>query len=207
MLGVVLNLYVIPLHAQLPYSETFKNSIASNVLISGTPGDAYLTAGSFDLAGAGYLRLTNNQNNQSGYVQSTASFPSANGLSISFEYFTYGGTGADGITFFLYDATAVNSFQIGAFGGSLGYAQSASSPGVSKGFLALGLDEFGNFSNPNAGRQGGPGRVSSSVLLRGDGNGLSPGTAGSNYEYLKGISTNNTTDMATAGTGGIFHVA
>lgn len=207
MLVVVLNFCAIPLHAQLPYSETFKNSTASNVLISGKIGDAFLTSGSIDPVGSGYLRLTNNQNNQSGFIRSTYAFPSKNGLSISFEYFTFGGTGADGITFFLYDSS-VDTFSIGAFGGSLGYAQNADLAGLSKGFLALGLDEFGNFSNPNAGRQGGPGRSPSSVLLRGDGNGLGSGTpSGSNYEYLKGISTNNTTEMALAGAGGIFHVA
>ncbi len=203
----VFNLLVIQAFAQLPYAESFKNATAADLVLSGGPGDAILTSGTVDPAGQGYLRLTNNQNNQSGYVRSTRAFPSANGLSISFDYFTYGGTGADGISFFLYDSS-VSSFNIGAFGGSLGYAQNAGSPGVSKGFLALGLDEFGNFSNPNAGRQGGPGRRLSSVLLRGDGNGLGTGTpAGSNYEYLTGISTNNTTEMAAAGAGNSFQIA
>ena len=204
---VVLNFCVIPLYAQLPYSDTFKSNKPADLIISGATNGATLTSGSIDAAGDGYLRLTNSQMNQSGYVQSTKSFPSADGLSISFEYFTYGGTGADGITFFLYDATAM-PFNIGTFGGSLGYAQNAGLPGVSKGFLALGLDEFGNFSNPTAGRVGGPGRIASSVVLRGDGNGLGSGDAGgTNYKYLKGISTNNTLDMAAAGAGGIFHVA
>lgn len=204
---VVLNFFVISANAQLPYSESFKNAKATNLLVSGIPGAAFLTSGSVDPAAQGYLRLTNNQNNQSGFVRSTRSFPSLDGLSITFDYFTYGGTGADGISFFLYDSS-VGTFNIGAFGGSLGYVQNASLPGVSKGFIALGLDEFGNFSNPNAGRQGGPGRRLSSVLLRGDGNGLGTGTpTGSNYEYLAGISTTNTAEMSSAGAGSIFQIA
>jgi hypothetical protein len=148
LLAVGLIFFGISANAQLPYNESFKNSTATGLLVSGVAGDAFLTAGSFDPAGEGYLRLTNNQNNQSGFVRSTRSFPSANGLSISFDYFIHGGTGADGLSFFLYDSS-VPAFNIGAFGGSLGYAQNASLPGVSKGFIALGLDVFGNFSNPD----------------------------------------------------------
>jgi gliding motility-associated-like protein len=202
-----LNFCIVSVQAQLPYSQSFKNATASDLIISGLAGDAFLTAGSIDPAGQGYLRLTNNLNYQSGYVRNSTSFPSENGLSISFDYFTYGGTGADGISFFLFDAAA-SPFNIGTFGGSLGYAQNSDLPGVSKGFIALGLDEFGNFSNPNAGRQGGPGRIASSVVLRGDGNGIGPGIpSGTNYEFLTGISTNNTSAMTIAGAGGIFQVA
>jgi len=207
LIAVGLIIFGVSANAQLPYSESFKNSTATGLLVSGVAGDAFLTSGSVDPVGEGYLRLTNNQNNQSGFVRSTRSFPSANGLSISFDYFIHGGTGADGLSFFLYDSS-VPAFNIGAFGGSLGYAQNASLSGVSKGFIALGLDVFGNFSNPNAGRQGGPGRRLSSVLLRGDGNGMGTGTpSGSNYEYLTGISTNNTVEMAAAGAGSSFQIA
>lgn len=184
--------------AQFPYNESFRNATAEGVVFGGTPS-AFLTAApgtgvggtSIDPVGNGYLRLTNNTRNQKGFVYSTSSFPSSQGLSVDFEYYTYGGTGADGISLFLFDATA-NPFVIGGFGGSLGYAQITTtnpvSPGVSKGYLAIGLDEFGNFSNPTEGRQGGiSGLKPGSVTLRGkgDGSALLP----DNYRFLTSVTT------------------
>ena len=177
---------------QFPYVESFRNSTASGVVFGGVPY-AFLTAygasadgGSpIDRQGEGYLRLTNAAKNQKGFVYNTTNFPSTDGLKVEFEYAIYGGNRADGICFFLFDATAT-PFNIGGFGGSLGYAQITTtnpiSPGVSKGYLAVGLDEYGNFSNPTEGRQGGTGRVPGSVTLRGkgDGSALSP----ENYRFL-----------------------
>jgi gliding motility-associated-like protein len=187
-----------------PYVQSFKNALATGTIFGGTPNGAFLTGGGIDADGQGYLRLTSNTNNQAGFARNTTAFPTANGLSISFDYFTYGGSGADGLAFFLYDAT-VNPFSIGGFGGSLGYAQSSTSPGVSKAFLGLGIDEFGNFSNPTAGRQGGPGQRPSSVALRGDGN--SSTLNATNYEYLTGIQTTDVSAMASAGAGNVFQIA
>jgi gliding motility-associated-like protein len=187
-----------------PYTESFKNSTAGAMLFGGSPNPAALTAGNSDPEGAGYLRLTSNLGNQKGFVQNTTAFPSEGGLSISFDYYTYGGSGADGISFFLYD-TSAEPFNIGGFGGSLGYSQNNSSPGVSKAFLGIGLDEFGNFGNPGAGRQGGPGQRQSSVTLRGDGNGNA--AVQTNYEYLTGIQTSNAAAMSSAGAGTSFQIA
>jgi gliding motility-associated-like protein len=187
-----------------PYVQSFKNALASGTIFGGTPNSALLTGGGIDAEGQGYLRLTSNTNNQNGFAHNTSAFPTANGLSISFDYFTYGGSGADGLAFFLYDATA-NPFSIGGFGGSLGYAQNSTSPGISKAFLGLGIDEFGNFSNPTAGRQGGPGQRPSSVVLRGDGNGNAANAT--NYEYLSGIQTTDVVAMSAAGSGNIFQIA
>ncbi|SDN03227.1 gliding motility-associated C-terminal domain-containing protein [Daejeonella rubra] len=187
-----------------PYVESYKNDAASGTIFGGNPNAAILTGGGIDANGQGYLRLTTNTNNQTGFARNTTEFPTANGLSISFDYFTYGGSGADGLAFFLYDASA-NPFSIGGFGGSLGYAQNSSSPGISKAFLGMGLDEFGNFSNPTAGRQGGPGQRPSSVALRGDGNGNAANA--SNYEYLTGIQTTDANTMAAAGSGNVFQIA
>jgi len=184
--------------AQFPYVESFRNSTSKGIIFGGAPsafltaaGSAYNTATSshtgtpLDANGDGYLRLTNNVQNQKGYVINTTNFPSANGLTVTFEYYIYGGTGADGISFFLFDANA-NPFVIGGFGGSLGYAQITTttpiSPGVSNGYLAIGLDEYGNFSNPTEGRQGGIGFEPGSITLRGRGNGAAL-TSG-NYSYL-----------------------
>ena len=192
--------------AQFPYTESFKNATAPGINFGGAPS-AFLTAAgsSFDLEtlshngtpidvpGNGYLRLTNRSLNQKGFIYSNSIFPSTQGLTVQFEYYVYGGSGADGISFFLYDATA-SPFNIGGFDGSLGYAQitttTPTSPGVSKGYLAIGLDEFGNFSNTNEGRQGGiPGLSPGSVTLRGKGDGAAL-TAG-NYAFLTSIKTSS----------------
>lgn len=178
--------------AQFPYSESFRNSTAPGILFGGAP-TAFLTAGVLDPEGQGYLRLTNNTLNQKGYIVSTSTFTPSNGLRIEFEYFTYGGDGADGITFFLFNALS-SPFNIGGFGGSLGYAQNLAtipvSPGVSGGYLGIGLDEYGNFSNPTEGRQGGPGASfqPGSVTLRGSGNGSA--TTPDNYTLLTTVKTN-----------------
>ncbi len=188
--------------AQFPYNESFRNATAKGINFGGEPKKAYLTASTGeDPDGDGYLRLTTAEQFQKGYIYSTTSFPSANGLRVEVEYYIYGGAGmgADGITFFLFDAEALNEFQIGGFGGSLGYAQytdpatKITSPGVSKGYLGIGLDEYGNFSNPTEGRQkgvigpGGDGRSPSSVTLRGKGNGAALDT--NNYKYLTSVRT------------------
>jgi gliding motility-associated-like protein len=186
--------------AQLPYFQSFKDATANNIVFGGTP-TAILTASptsGIDLPGSGYLRLTNNSVNQKGYVYGTDNFTTSQGLSISFEYFTYGGSGADGICFFLFDATA-NPFNIGGFGGSLGYAQfnltNPVSPGVSKGYIGVAIDEFGNFPNPIEGRQGGVvgpgffGISTKSVVLRGKGNGAAQTL--DNYRYLTSVSASS----------------
>eukprot|EP01035_Chromulina_nebulosa_P003815 gene3815-5218_t len=114
-------------HAQFSYSEDFKNSTApgwvlnpagnSNpgpILTSGAAartGD-YAT-GTIDPSGAGWLRLTNNTTNLANAVYFDTPIPSAgNSVTIAFGANFWGGnnyanTGADGITFFLYDARAL----------------------------------------------------------------------------------------------------
>ncbi|KAF2511958.1 T9SS type B sorting domain-containing protein [Flavobacterium foetidum] len=163
--------------AQFPYSESFKNTTAPGISFGGTP-TAFLTAPSIDVNGNGYLRLTNNNGNQKGIIWSDSyAFPSAYGLNISFEYYTYGGNGADGIAFVLFDAT-VASVVPGAFGGSLGYAQRNTETGFPGGYLGIGIDEYGNFSANNEGKLNGAGMLPSNITLRGQGS----GTTG--YPYL-----------------------
>ncbi len=181
--------------AQFPYSETFQNSTAPSVNFSGNPTPAYLTSGVSDPVGSGYLRLTSNSLNQAGTAFSSAIFPSNNGLTASFEYYMYGGTAltgktGDGFSFFLFDASvSTANFRTGANGGALGYAQKENPAikGVSKGYIGIGFDAFGNFSNPSDGRNGGPGVVPSAVVIRGPGDGSSK-TA--DYPYVAGQATN-----------------
>lgn len=187
----VLNcLLITPLftQAQFPYRESFKNTTVQQLVISGA---AKLTAAAgIDNTGDGYLRLNDNAVNSVGYVHGINSFPSNYGLSASFEFFTYkeGATStnqADGITFFLFDA-GVNAFRPGGSGGSLGYAQFYTTPGVAKGYIGVSIDEFGNFSSAVDGaKNGGPGQRKSSVAIRGPGNGKST----TDYVYQTGVST------------------
>lgn len=61
------------------------------------------------------------------------------------------------------DPKVAGQFAIGAYGGSLGYAQKTAASGavladingVSKGYLGIGLDEYGNFAAASEGRIGG----------------------------------------------------
>ena len=151
-------------------------------------GDAYLTSGIDDPVGDGWLRLTKDTIWQTGYAILNKAFPSELGILIDLEMMiwrkaTSVSAGADGINIFLFDAKTP-AFNIGAFGGSLGYAQyvstSVTKPGVSAGYLGLGIDEFGNYSNPTEGRNGGPGYRSNAIGLR--------GSESLNYAWLTGNS-------------------
>jgi len=106
----------------------------------------------------GRLQLTTNQTNQSTSVTFKQGFPAANNkLTIEFDHFAYNGNGADGIAMVLSDATVVPV--PGSYGGSLGYAQrtniSPAQSGFAGGWLGIGFDEFGNFSQAAEGRSGG----------------------------------------------------
>jgi type IV pilus assembly protein PilY1 len=144
---------------------------------------------SADPVGQGALRLTNgdtklngsNGNNQTGAVVSNFTFPSSQGLQVTFSTVTYGGNGypgsggtpmygADGITFFLMDGAVGPN--IGSFGGSLGYScAQGKTPGdgVQGGYLAVGIDEFGNFPNPGDNTATGPGYLPGNISVRGAG--------------------------------------
>jgi len=141
-----------------------------------------------DKDGSGALRLTNgdtttsgsNGTNQTGAVVSNFTFPTNQGLQVTFSTVTYGGnsytgiaknTGADGISFFLADGS--ESPTVGALGGSLGYSCSNGNPtydGVAGGYIGIGIDEFGNFSNKGDNTSTGPGQGASRISIRGAGN-------------------------------------
>lgn len=117
-------------------------------------GSAELTAG-VDGEGNGWLRLTKAEASEFGYVYYNEAFPSTDGALVEFEYADYGGDGADGLTFFLYDGSvSEGEFHAGYQGGSLGYASckqgATEHPGVSKAYIGVGFDEYGNFTNLGA---------------------------------------------------------
>jgi len=138
-------------------------------------------------AQGGALRLTSSRNDQASFIFYNQAIPAGQGLQIIFDFYAYGGREfegrrGDGISFFLVDGAA-NPNTAGAFGGSLGYAQKTGINGIEGGYVGIGLDEFGNYSNPGEGRQGGPGIRIDAVALRGRGNGTS------GYAYLGGTGT------------------
>jgi type IV pilus assembly protein PilY1 len=145
-----------------------------------TKGDGSLVGGDSgtlpdDPTLGGALRFTNGHPygyNQNGAIVSNFSFPTTNGLQITFVTETYRGDsgggsvadGADGMSFFLQsvDNTGYPPADLGAFGGSLGYTCSNSNndgtlrttgpttgqprgyDGLIGGYLGLGIDEYGN---------------------------------------------------------------
>ena len=136
-----------------------------------------------DPVGSGALRLTNgdfqsggsNGNGQTGAVVSNFTFPTNQGLQVTFTTATYGGnggngTGADGISFFLSDGSQAPS--VGGLGGSLGYSCSnvnSSYNGVVGAYLGVGIDEYGNFSNAYDNTSSGNGFQAGRISLRGAG--------------------------------------
>ena len=133
----------------------------------------------------GRLRLTQALANQSTSATFQRLYPAANNLVVvEFDYYAWSpqsGTGADGVAVILSDANITP--QPGSFGGSLGYAQRDNGDaGFAGGWLGIALDEYGNFSNPNEGRVGGPGFRPQSVSIR--------GAAAGNYRYLTGTAAN-----------------
>ncbi|MBO9532775.1 MAG: hypothetical protein J7513_07370 [Solirubrobacteraceae bacterium] len=128
-----------------PVIEPFTGTTAPGWTLGGA---ATLTANGADGAGNGWLRLTTATTSHSGYAFYDQPFASNEGVVVDFDYASYGGTGADGITFFLYDGTTTASqFQIGAFGGELGYTSCGATPGLKNAYVGVGLDEYGNFTN------------------------------------------------------------
>ncbi|WP_139064097.1 DUF6701 domain-containing protein [Thiorhodospira sibirica] len=130
------------------------------------------------------LRLTNAEKNIATMATLQRTFPLAgNFIQIEFDYYTYDKeSGADGVAVVLSDAAITPS--PGGYGGSLGYAKRHNIGGFAGGFLGIGLDTHGNYSNPvDGGKIGGPGQKKHSVALRG------PGSGTSGYIYLSGTET------------------
>lgn len=149
-----------------PYCETFDGGGTQSATVFG--GNARIVDGT--------LRLTDAVNEQNGYIYIDIPFSSTYGIKAEFEYFSYGGNGADGLVAFLFDAeTPV--FNTGGFGGSLGYAQRGGQVGLSRAYLGIGLDEYGNFGTTQEGKNGGfagigESLIPNSIVIRGPGTGL-----------------------------------
>lgn len=146
------------------------------------------SGGPFDTDGSGVLRLTPASNTRSGFVIYNTPVSASDGLNIEFDMYQYGGTGADGISFFLIDGAA-SPTQPGAPGGSLGYSRNdTGTPGIVGGYVGVGFDRFGNFSSSAFG-SGGPGVQANSITVR--------GSEGSDYAYVTRTSANSSLSGTT----------
>jgi type IV pilus assembly protein PilY1 len=131
-----------------------------NTQLGGNSGNLQATPDTPSTGGA--LRLTNTADNEAGAIISNVPFSlSSQGLQVTFTTETYigdsgsnshngGSDGADGISFFLQDAS--QPVTLGDYGGSLGYTCSNANGGPPQGhdgmvgaYLGLGIDEYGNF--------------------------------------------------------------
>lgn len=176
-----------------------------------------------DAVGQGALRLTNgdttsgsNGDNQTGAVVSNFTFPSNQGVQVTFTSVTYGGdglnnSGADGITFFLADGAQPAS--VGGLGGSLGYSCSNGNGvynGVLGGYIGVGIDEYGNFTNAGDNTVTGPGYLPGSISVRGAGN-VNWTWLNANYPslYPNGTSSGNklTAVQTTCSTGTLYNAS
>lgn len=119
-------------------TESFQNTTAPNWLLLGT---AELTETTVDADGAadGWLRLTNIESYSVGTAVYNTPVSGLNGLDIEFDYAVYGGSGADGLVFYLIDGTTATP-TLGWEGSALGYE------GVSNPYVGIGFDEFGGFA-------------------------------------------------------------
>src|SRR5262249_4462628 len=136
---------------------------------------ALVHAPSIDPLGQGWLRLTDAGYDEGGQALDTSQTIAPNvPLTLRFRYVSWGGTGADGITVYLYDST--QDMSGASVGGGLGYC------GGAGGYFAIALDEYGNFSNPGdrcGAGSGGPGRVPESLVIR--------GPLSANDQYVMGV--------------------
>ncbi|MBE4592789.1 MSHA biogenesis protein MshQ [Vibrio navarrensis] len=164
------------------FSDSFDSSLS----------DLWVTSkskGSFEPSVVnGRLRFTQAVGSQSTSSSYQRLFPASDNLvEIEFDHFAYDGSGADGIAVVLSDARVTP--RPGAFGGPLGYGFKPNEPGFAGGWLGIGIDEYGNFSN-EGGEGAMPGRRRQSVALRGS------GEDETGYRYLAGACNNGTTNIS-----------
>jgi len=167
------------LYAQLPYNNT---------AVSADEFSPFASSGDVKFQGKG-AELTTKANETNGIFLSELLLVSERGFILGFDYLMTGvggnGTdkGANGLALVLFDATVATP-TIGSKTSGLGYSYSKSNntnqsvPGLSKGFLSIGLDLYGDFkerlSLDNEFRNGiyTQGRQQNHVTVRGQGDRL-----------------------------------
>ena len=145
MLILSLCLTGLPVQAQLNVFEPCTGSVPA-------PGNDIRLSGDAAFSD-GYLRLNNHQTNSKGSMYINKAFPSQMGVVVEFEYWSYGNPSGthgrgDGTSVFLFNGSiGPSNFKLGAYGGGLGYGEetNVSGSGLAGGFVAVGLDEYGNW--------------------------------------------------------------
>ncbi|MGJ6962645.1 putative Ig domain-containing protein [Streptosporangium sp. G11] len=167
----------------LPTGQSGTNVACLTASGNSSTGNLRSCAGSLDLPGSGKLRLTDAATGRVGGLLGAVSVPTSQGLDVTFNTYQYGGSGADGMTFVLAavdPASSVSPANVGQSGGALGYSAFSSLPGLAYGYLGVGLDVYGNFSNGAYQGSGctnpayigsGSTRVPGQIVIRGPGNG------------------------------------
>lgn len=192
--------------APLPTSTSGTNVACLTASGNSTGTPIKSCTSSTDTAGNGKLRLTAATSNQIGAFFGATSFPTSNGLDVTFNTYQYGGSQADGMSFVLAAVDPTNPAPpttIGPSGGSLGYSPNGGINGLANGYLGVGLDVFGNYSSPSFQGSGCTtttnmtAQVSSAVAIRGPGNGT-VGYCGLSTTY-NGTTTSKVT-LRTTGT-------
>ncbi|HEY6787629.1 MAG TPA: hypothetical protein VI365_09990, partial [Trebonia sp.] len=170
----------------LPIGVTGSNAACLTAAGNTSTGALLSCTSSTDPQGSGKLRLTNTSTFQEGGVFSAASVPTSQGIDATFNTYQYGGSNADGIAFVLAavnPADPLSPANIGQAGGALGYSAKSGSnmPGLADGYMGIGLDVFGNYSNSVYEGTGctNPPYISTTnttvpgqVVIRGPGNGM-----------------------------------
>ena len=164
----------------IPTAPTGTNSACLSAAGNAAKNPLASCGSATDPQGSGKLRLTNASTTQEGGVFASTTVPTSQGLDVTFNSYQYGGNNADGLAFVLAAVDPANPAipaAIGQSGGSLGYsAQNGNTTGLSHGYLGIGFDVFGNYSN----KYEGTGctdpaniaqKMSGQVVVRGPGNG------------------------------------
>jgi len=175
------------------YTKSSGETLVGGITLSNTTADP---------VGQGALRFTNGSPygySENGGIIFSTPFATGQGVSITFKTVTYlgdsggaGTDGADGISFFLMDASKLdvtsitgvssgNGNGLGAWGGSLGYTCSNANPpynGLVGAYVGLGIDEYGNFLNGQKLMPGYTGKNSASGDNSAMGYGYKPGRIG-----------------------------
>jgi hypothetical protein len=166
-------------------AESFRGTdVTSSVWVAGF--GACLTAGtdpsslpvpgcgldSPDAAGDGVLRLTDTTPFTTGWLLHDRALPTVAGLDVTFTMSQWGGSDADGISFFVTKGS-YPLVGLGGVGGSLGYAPGGGE-GLAHALLGVGFDALGNFSDSLGGSgcedaPHQPGFVPDAVVVRGPG--------------------------------------
>lgn len=160
-----MSVYSVILAQTLIYQDDFESGLKSDWRVLTSEGGYTPTTTSW---WGKKLSLTENKHWQSNGLTLDYEFPTKNNkFVVEFNHYAYGGDnddangsyGGDGMAIILYDSLVGKNPKMGAFGGSLGYAQMRNDVtgdkhgGFQGGWLGIGLDEYGNYINHNEGKR------------------------------------------------------